>query len=66
MLSVILACASRNYSLLRSSFSEISKKLRINNDSAVEIILEIACGNEEKVMALEDRKKFQINDKWLA
>ena len=66
MLSIVLACASKKYNLLKSSFGELSKKLRINNDSAVEIILEIACGNEDKIMSLEDKKKFQINDKWLA
>ena len=66
MLSVILACAWKRYDLLRNSFDELSKKLRINNEKAVETILEIAWGNEDKIITdLENHKDFEINDKWV-
>ena len=64
-LSIVLACASLRFDLLKTSFAELSKKLRINNEAAVETVLEIAWGNEDKIMNLASSKKFELNDKWL-
>ena len=64
-LSVVLTWASRRQDLLRGNYDLISKELRINNEEAVETILEIAWENEEIIENLESHEEFTIEDKKL-
>lgn len=48
--------------MLRGNYKEISDKLRINNDKAVEFVLEVACGNIHKVKELEHLEAFKDID----
>ena len=59
MLSIVLACAWKRIDLLQESYSEISTKLKIKNERAVEIVLEIAWGNIDKVQELENEEWFK-------
>ena len=48
--------------MLKGNFSEISTKLRINNEKAVEFVLEVACGNIHKIKELEQVSAFKDLD----
>ena len=63
MLSLVLASAARRQDLLRGNYKLLSKKLRINNEEAVEKILELAWQNEEIINKIDSNKNFVlIND----
>ena len=62
MLSLVLSWACKRNDLLKGNFSEISTKLRINNEKAVEFVLEVACGNIHKIKELEHVSAFKDLD----
>ena len=62
MLSLVLSCACKRSDLLKGNYNEISTKLRINNEKAVEFVLEIACGNIHKIKELEHIEAFKDLD----
>ena len=61
-LSIVLAAASQRQELLRENYKLLSKSLRINNEEAVEKILEIACENEDIIDKLENKNDFYLPD----
>ena len=62
MLSLVLSWACKRNDLLRGNYKEISTKLRINNERAVEFVLEVACGNIHKIKELEHIEAFKDLD----
>ena len=65
ILSLVLASATRRQDLLRGNYSLLSKKLRINNEEAVEKILELAWENEEIISKIDSNGRFYMIDKTL-
>ena len=65
ILSLVLASSARRQDLLRGSYSLLSKKLRINNEDAVEKILELAWENEEIISKIDSNGRFYMIDKTL-
>ena len=61
-LSIVLAAALGRQDLLRGNYKLLSKSLRINNEEAVEKILELTCENEDMIDKLENGDKFCIPD----
>ena len=62
LISMFMACASRNNKLLSNSFAELSKLIGINSEKAVNLMVSLHCGKLSSVFELSDKD----DDFWIA